>query len=239
MGVHLASRAHQLRPDLGARLVADAFAHGDLAAPELGVDRLDIGEEGVGRERHLRQIDEMRRRGARREGPSLAASRQRGRSQEPPVAQRRRHARAVVHARIRPRRHAARPARRSLMVSRSARPLRRRPRRTRARARRQRLVDGIVDAEQPPPTHHREAARVTLHQLRLHRLERPFALLALKSYRTTRRTDPSKIASFRPTNRHRGLRPAHPRACGKVRATDRGPHPCLHPFLPGDQHAHE
>ena len=65
VGIDLASAAHQLRPDLLAGLVADAFAHRDLAAPELGVDRLDIGEEGFRRERHLGEIDEMRRRPVR------------------------------------------------------------------------------------------------------------------------------------------------------------------------------
>ena len=75
VGVDLARSAHQLRPDLLAVLVADAFADRDLAAPELGVDRLDIGEEGVGRERHLRQIDEMRRGPVGGLAPLLAAPR--------------------------------------------------------------------------------------------------------------------------------------------------------------------
>src|SRR5262249_61297570 len=41
--------------------VSDALATGDSAAPGLRVDRLDIGKESFGRERHFGEVDQMRR----------------------------------------------------------------------------------------------------------------------------------------------------------------------------------
>ena len=60
MGIHLA-RAHELRADLIAGRVTDAFADGDLAAPERRVDGLHVAQKLVHDEGDLGHVDQMRR----------------------------------------------------------------------------------------------------------------------------------------------------------------------------------